>query len=229
MNCLYLLINTASVTVPFIFSFHHKLQFNKKWKYILPAIIISAIFFITWDVYFTHTGVWGFNADYLLGIYFYNLPIEELLFFICIPYSCVFTYHCLNILLKKNHFQKVEHMITWLLLTCLSTVAILNYDKLYTFVTFTLLALFLFSLKFVWKVNWLSRFYFSYSILLIPFLIVNGILTGTGLDEPVVWYNNNENLQIRILTIPLEDVFYGMFLILLNVSVYEYFSRKNAA
>ena len=68
----------------------------------------------------------------------------------------------------------------------------------------------------------------SYLIMLIPFFIVNGILTGTGIENEVVWYNNNENLGIRLLTIPVEDFFYGMFLIGMNIMLYELlnFSRK---
>jgi lycopene cyclase domain-containing protein len=60
-----------------------------------------------------------------------------------------------------------------------------------------------------------------YLFLLIPFFIVNGILTGTGLEAPIVWYNNQENLGVRLLTIPIEDTFYGFELIVLNVFFYE--------
>jgi lycopene cyclase domain-containing protein len=60
-------------------------------------------------------------------------------------------------------------------------------------------------------------------VVLIPFFIVNGLLTGTGLEEPVVWYNNQENVGIRLLTIPIEDTIYGFLLIGLNITLYETF------
>ena len=227
MSYLYLLINIASVIVPIIFSFHPKIQFYKKWRYFFPALAISLLIFIPWDIYFTHIGVWGFNARYLIGLTVFNLPIEEVLFFICIPYSCVFTYHCLYILIKKNYFLQFENTISVILVLLLLVVSIFNVNKLYTSVTFGALALFIIFLKYVLHIKWLHRFYFAYLFLMIPFFTVNGILTGSGIDEPVVWYNNAKNLNIRILTIPFEDVFYGMLLLLLTISVYEYLIKKN--
>jgi lycopene cyclase domain-containing protein len=76
------------------------------------------------------------------------------------------------------------------------------------------------------KVQWLERFFTVWVPLQIPFLIVNGLLTGTGLQEPVVWYNDNENLGIRILTIPVEDTIYGFELMILTVFFYEIFKSK---
>lgn len=61
---------------------------------------------------------------------------------------------------------------------------------------------------------------------LIPFLIVNGILTGSYVDEPIVWYNNAENLGIRIGTIPVEDTVYAMLLLMMNITFLERFSSK---
>jgi lycopene cyclase domain-containing protein len=74
---------------------------------------------------------------------------------------------------------------------------------------------------------YLGKFYLSYLWILIPFFLVNGILTGTGLENPVVWYNNDENLGIRLLSIPLEDVVYGMLLILMNITIFEWLQAKD--
>jgi lycopene cyclase domain-containing protein len=49
---------------------------------------------------------------------------------------------------------------------------------------------------------------------LIPFLLTNGLLTGAFLPEPIVWYNDAENLGLRIGTIPVEDALFGMLMML---------------
>ena len=38
--------------------------------------------------------------------------------------------------------------------------------------------------------------------------------------------NNSENLGLRLLTIPVEDVFYGMLLVQMNVFVFEWIRSK---
>lgn len=226
MKSLYLLINLFTVIVPVIFSFHPKLQFYKHWKAFFLSSIIVALAFILWDIQFTKLGVWGFNPNYVTGIFLDNLPIEEVLFFICIPFSCVFTYHCLNIFYQYKWKPQTETFFIIILSILLFAIGIINYDKLYTFYTFVSIAILLILLKFAIKITWLPKLLSIYPILLIPFFIVNGILTGTGIEQPVVWYNNVENLGIRLLTIPIEDIFYGFELILLNVFLYQFMIQK---
>jgi lycopene cyclase domain-containing protein len=228
MKLTYLLINFFTVIVPLIFSFHPKIRFDKKWRHFFGGNLIVAILFIGWDIYFTASGVWSFNGKYITGINLKGLPIEEMLFFICIPFACVFTYYCLTKFYTLNWNVKKESVFCIIFSATLLVIGIINLHKLYTSVTFISTAIACLLLKFIIKINWIGKAFSVYAVLLIPFLIVNGLLTGTGLEEPVVLYNKAENLGIRIATIPVEDVFYGFELILLNLFFYNYREKRNS-
>jgi lycopene cyclase domain-containing protein len=223
---LYLGLNIFSISIPLIFSFYTPAPFYKKWKHLWIAILIPAMIFIIWDEWFTQMGIWGFNTRYLTGIYVGSLPLEEVLFFICIPYACVFTYEALNFLIQKDLLRKYQSGITWVLAFILLLAGLLNYSKWYTAVTFLTLSVCLIGLNHFVKPAYLGRFYLAYLFILIPFFIVNGILTGSWIEEEVVWYNAAEQLDIRMGTIPVEDTFYGMLLILMNVSILEFLQKR---
>jgi lycopene cyclase domain-containing protein len=224
----YLLINFFSVLIPFGFSFSKDLGFYKTWRYFFPAMIITLIFFIVWDVVFTAQGVWGFNPRYLSGLDLINLPVEEWLFFITIPYACVFTYAALNYHVPKDYLGAYSRSISLVLFIVLLVLGFMNLDRAYTSVTFLLTALFILIHLLFLDTDFMGRFYLAYAVCLVPFFMVNGILTGSYIEEEVVWYNNGENLGIRLFTIPVEDVVYGMLLIMMNVTFMEAF-RKNVS
>jgi lycopene cyclase domain-containing protein len=218
---LYWGINILSFIVPLLFSFYPKANFSKRWKFVLPAIGISALFFLVWDVLFTNLGVWGFNPDYVMGVSVLGLPLEEIAFFFCVPYACLFTYFALNHLIEKDHLFPHQELISSLLIMLLLIFGLYNIDKLYTGAAFLLTGIFLAFSLLKLRMRFMGRFYLSFAVLLIPFFIINGILTGSMTDEPVVWYNNSENLGIRLGTVPLEDVIYGMLMILLPITIWE--------
>lgn len=226
-NYLYLFLDLISILFPLAFSFYPKANFSKKWKYLWPSIFITAMIFIVWDIAFTHQGIWGFNPKYILGIYLYNLPIEEVLFFVCIPYACIFVYEALNHLIKKDWLGAHASRISAVLCLPLLSIGMLSIRHWYTSFTFITTSVFIATVQWIWRRSFLGRFYFSFVFVLIPFFIINGILTGSFIAEPVVWYNMQETLGITIATIPLEDVFYGMLLLLMNTSLFESM-QKNA-
>ena len=218
----YLWIDLGALIIPFLFSFHPRLRFDRTWFALWPAIGCMMLLFIPWDIWFTHLGIWGFNTAHLSGISLFGLPLEEWLFFICIPYACMFTYHCFHVLGGKDYFGgKRTPLISWMLVLILLLIIVFFPGKMYTTSTFGGLALLLLLLQLWMRPIWLGRAYFAYLVLLIPFLIVNGILTGSFLEEAVVWYNDGQNLNVRIGTIPVEDVFYGLLMFLITVMVYE--------
>lgn len=223
---LYLSLDLIVFIVPFASSFNKKAPFFRKWKYVGIALIVTSILFIVWDEIFTQEKVWGFNERYLTGIFLGSLPLEELLFFICIPYASIFTYFVLNNTIEKDHLFPHQELISSVLIILLLIAGIYNIDKWYTGVTFIALALFLAYQMLKLKPRYMGRFYFMYGVLLIPFFIVNGILTGMFTDESVVWYNDSHTLGIKLGTIPIEDFLYALLLVVMNIAIIEWLEER---
>ncbi|MEO6231601.1 MAG: lycopene cyclase domain-containing protein [Ferruginibacter sp.] len=216
----YFLILAASIAGPLALSFDKKVAFYKKWKYLFPAILLPSLIYIVWDIFFTAKGVWSFNENYITGFKIANLPIEEVLFFIVVPYCCVFIYECIKCYFPKTIQLKFGAPIMIALAALLLITGCIYYDKYYTSYTFIFTAASIVSVlafKNFFTGFSASLFLVAYAIIVIPFLIVNGFLTAI----PVVLYNDAENLGIRIITIPFEDVFYGMTLVLLTIAIFE--------
>ena len=224
---LYLVLDLLAISIPLAFSFENRLQFYKLWKGLFLSILIVGLVYILWDSLFARLGVWGFNPDYLTGKFVFNLPIEEYLFFICVPYAGVFTFHVFRTLMPGFTIkEKYLRLIVFPIAIVLLVTGLVYSVKLYTCSTF-LFAAFSIFISFVFFRELLPHFLFSFTAILIPFFIMNGILTGMWIEKEVVWYNDAENLGIRLVTIPLEDVFYGMALILWNVNLTYFFQRRS--
>lgn len=225
---LYLFINFFIIAVPFSRSFEQRIAYYKSYKALGLAMVLVSGFFILWDIIFTHMGFWGFNPKYLSGIYLFGLPLGEWLFFVTVPYSCLFIYRTMNYFLKRDVLTKQTKHISNFLIGFSFALAAIYFDRWYTITTFALLGTFVAFLQYYAKPRWLGRFYLAYAVCLIPFLIVNGILTGTGIAEEVVWYNPEALIGIRIGTIPFEDAFYGMLLVLGTTYFYELFGGAHS-
>ncbi|MDA8572530.1 lycopene cyclase domain-containing protein [Flavobacteriaceae bacterium] len=227
MNSLYLWLNIGSISIPFLYSFHPRLQLHKRFKWLFLSLFLTMGVFIPWDVIFTINGVWGFNSDYFLDAKLLYLPIEEWLFFICIPFACVFTHYALLLYFPKLKLkQNTTKLIAYALMLLLCVLIVFNFDKWYTLVNFLL------AIPLTWIVlkqnpKLLQHFFLTFLVMLIPFFMVNGVLTGSWIENQVVWYNNTENLGIRMGTIPIEDSIYAYSMILMNLFLFEYFSKKN--
>ena len=222
---LYLKILLFSFMIPFIVSFDSRIKFN---TYFLPlslALLTSAIPFILWDIYFTHLGVWGFNPKYHFDILLINLPLEEILFFIIIPFCCLFTYFVLKKFKKFNlrYNQKILRVAALIFLV----FGLIFYERAYTFIVCLFSALFLLNISYS-KSKWNGYFFSTYIIIsLIPFIIVNGILTGYfDPNTPPVWYNNDQIIGVKFLTIPAEDFLYNFMLMYANFFLFEFFCNK---
>lgn len=217
-NYTYLIILIASIAVPLALSFDKKVQYYKNLKYILPAILVTAAIFWMWDINFTKAQVWSFNPEYTIGKQFKGLPIEEWLFFIIIPYSFVFIYEVLKFYLKEYEFANPFLAFSLFLIVGFGLISYFFRHQAYTFLTFLFSAVYLAYTVFRNKFkSHITKFYFSYFVSVLPFLIVNGLLTSL----PVVEYNSAHILNIRFLNIPVEDFSYLFLMMLMVTTIYE--------
>jgi len=216
----YFIILAAAFAGPLVLSFDKKVAFYRNWKYLFPAIVLPALLYIAWDIYFTAKNVWHFNEAYITGVKIVNLPVEEVLFFFIVPYCCVFIYACIRSYFPYLVNKKKADLFLKTLAVLLLITGVISIDKYYTSWTFIFTGGFiciLYIFKNFFKGFDAVSFLVAYAICLIPFLVVNGFLTAI----PVVLYNDAENLGARIYTIPFEDAFYGMLLVLMNIAMFE--------
>ena len=220
MNIEYLLLNLLIIAGPLVLSFDKRIHFFKYWSKLFSAIFIVMIFFIIWDSLVTDRH-WYFNDVFTLPVRILNLPIGEWLFFITVPYACIFTWEVLAAYFTNQKFNFSNSLQTTIsVLITVSGFALLLTNKEYTAIVLIIFG-FVFLLDILLKTSLFrqTRTYNFSAILLIMMLVFNGYLTA----RPVVLYHTQYQLDFRIITIPIEDFFYGFALIFLDLIIYEKF------
>lgn len=220
---LYSYLHIFTFVPVFCLSFDRRVAFYKNWKSLFPAITIVAVFFIIWDVLFTRMGVWGFNPDYISGISFFHLPFEEILFFFTVPFACTFIYECLNYYFPKDYLASMEAYLTPVLILIFLSIGTIYYTNLYTTTTFLLSGFVLLAHYLYGEATFRKRFYLAYLVSWIPFMLVNGALTGSYTNAPVVVYNPAEYLGVRLTSVPLDDSIYSFAMLFTVIWLYERF------
>lgn len=221
----YIFLDIVTIVGPLFLSFDKKVAYYKYFGKFAISTFFTSLVYIIWDIIFTQQGVWKFNPEYLIGLNIVNLPIEEYGFFTVVPYACIFIYMCFKIYFPKI---AIPFNFTWSLITLGSILlSTIYFDKIYTFITFGLIALTLtlmrtFASSFL--KNYWSHFFISWVIAIIPMAYVNGVLTS----KPVLIYNDLQNMGFRIGTIPFEDFFYNFLYMLWSISIFEFLLQKKS-
>lgn len=221
MKATYLLLNLLTIVFPIALSFDKKVRFVQYWRFLFPAIALSGLVFLLWDIVFTKYGVWSFNSAYVLGIRFQDLPLEEMLFFLTVPFACVFIYECISYYFTEKPAALWVNITTGALLAISLLMLFVYPDRLYTLITFGLCLMLCIAILLL-KPVWVGRFYSAFLVSLGPFYLVNGVLTSL----PVVLYNDAQNCGFRIGSIPFEDHFYSFDLLLLTLFFYERLKKR---
>jgi lycopene cyclase domain-containing protein len=90
-----------SGAIPLALGFAPPLKLYRHARALFYSIALIVVIFGAWDVYATSRGHWCFNPSGVLPLRIINLPIEEVLFFIVIPFCCIFTWEALLYLKER--------------------------------------------------------------------------------------------------------------------------------
>lgn len=217
-NFTYLLLLIFTILGPLVMSFEKQIQFYRKLKYILPAILITAASFLIWDIRFTEAKIWSFNFENTIGVVYKGLPLEEWLFFLVIPYACIFIYEVVKVYLKKYEYPNSFVAFSLFLIVGFALISYFFRHKAYTFLTFLFSAVYLAYTVFRNRFKpHITKFYFSYFISIVPFALVNGLLNS--LDVFVC--NKTQILNMKIFNFPVEDFAYLFLMNLMVTTIYE--------
>ncbi len=201
----YLWINIAVIFFPLVLSFDKKLQFYKR----IPAFIVSLLFagggFIIWDIYATIHKHWSFSPAHTFKLKFMFLPLEELLFFLAIPYACIFLYETISYYLPKRELPfNIYFNLSVAVIPAF--IALLIFETAYTqIVIWVAIAFFVTATIFYPSILKSSHYWIYMLFSFVPFFVVNYILTSI----PIVSYNPDVIIGYRITSIPVEDFIYS--------------------
>jgi lycopene cyclase domain-containing protein len=210
---------------PLALSFDKKVAYYKRVRHLIVPIILVSGLFLIWDQWFTEKGVWGFTMAHTAHIFLGKLPLEEILFFVVVPYNCMFIFEVIGVYFQPKNKALLNRVFFGTFLLLGLTLLIQQPTGWYT-LSAVLLAILLSITLLIYNPTWLSQFVISFLVCLLPFLVVNGLLTGAATTLPVVWYNPAEFSGWRIITIPAEDLFYNFDLLVGFVVFFKLSSER---
>ncbi len=171
------------------------------------------------NIRFLQTGVISFNENYLTGKNILTLPVEEWLFLLIFSLFAFSVYILVNVTFEKFEKPNLFYVLSILLLLGFAFEAWYSRQKLVPFFVFFLLTIYfgytLFRNRF--KPH-LTKFYISYFIVIIPFFLIKLVLNSL----PVILYNNDFTLGIRLAGVPVEQFANLFLLMLINITIFEY-------
>lgn len=218
----YLLINILIIAIPLLLTFAPKVYYYRKLKSLAFSILVVSTLFIVWDALAAARGDWAFNKKYIGRNSLFGLPLEEILFFLTVPYSCVFLYETFNTYFKEKKVFYSQHLYNILAMLCFA-VAVLFMSKTYTATVLIVTGVLFVSARFCFKNLFNSSLYWLYIIVCtVLFAIVNHVLTSL----PVVTYSAHAIIGWRVGTIPVEDFLYNYSLLSLYLIMYLFAEKK---
>lgn len=222
---LFLLINLIALLIPVLFSIWKKTFREINWLALIVAILCSGTFFVLRNYYLIHIGVKVYNPEHLIGSYIFGMPIEDILFFVTVPYAFIFIYRWTTKYFKHLEIQQFTYVFSLILTLTSILLSVVYYDHIYTFLTVSVLAIFNGVVYFGYTPKWYSKFLIAFFLVTLHYILIDGIIT-LSVENKIVFHAEDSVIGLYFFSIPIEDLL-GFFLLFLMVTTcYEVFQKK---
>lgn len=209
----------ALVAVIFFFRLQ-QIIFSRTLLSSLALVAVGASFIC---VLLVNRGVVWFQQDFVLPWLCFGMPLEAYFYCFILPLLGVVVALC------YDHYHPTGsggEQASWRnalqLAAMLGIYGIVNFERVYSLIAFAgcgLALLLVFLLRNCNPNFNVNRFLRQYAFCLLPFFLVHGLLTYL----PVLQTDESETVGFRLLSIPIEDVFLGMAVVLPIVWSYNFF------
>ncbi len=222
MNSSFLL-NLILILIPLGLSFDKRGRVFKDWRAIIPTVLFTGILAVVIKLTFTNYRMVSYDPELFGGIYFYEIPLESVLFCFSVPFAGLIGYNYLNSHFPNNDLEIYSLAFSHVLMGLSVAVLFFAYTKIYAVVSFSAFLLLLLYIEYVNKYRFMYRFYRLYVVFF--FLYGLAALLFTGIKAPK--YNEPQGLEFKLVAIPFENYFLLGALLLCAVYLFELFKRRN--
>ncbi|GGM75250.1 hypothetical protein GCM10007108_11470 [Thermogymnomonas acidicola] len=187
----------------------------RRYRPLIVSIAAVAPVYILWDELAVVFGTWKFDPAHVLGIYFFYIPVEEVAFFLVVPFSTLLIFEALDNYVKGTLPCRGTVAAASISIVLLVILGVLNTSRSYTsvasFFSAGSLALGLIvDRRLLVKKSLWAFLVVSY----IPFVFFDHLMV----TAPIFTYGRGAITGIRVAGIPVEEFEY-VFSLLLNYAV----------
>lgn len=194
----------------------------RRYKPLLISISVVAPIYILWDQLAVVFGTWSFDSAHVTGVYFFHLPVEEVSFFLVVPFSTMLIYEAIKRYIRGRFMPGKVTIIASIFASLLIILGVLNLSRSYTSVASFFAAgsivtgLGIDRQLMVKKSLWLYM-----AISYVPFIFFDHLMVTL----PVFTYGKGAIIGLRIANIPVEEFEYVFSLLMFYVIFYDLSAR----